>query len=153
MKNKVKRPPTVWLTQFLLTLLGLLWLFVILSGIPHIPRRLEEGTSVIRLFSGYAVLSAIVILLAFAFWGLAKRKMYGRWLGLVCLILLWIIATYTQIRPPQGPIPLYQFNSPAEKVGGVIGQVLIQIVFLVLVVRLGTAKWVREFFQSDRPLN
>ena len=57
-ETKIKRPPSVWITQILLVIFALIFL-----------------------------LPFILPLCLAAFWGLAKRQMYGRWLGVSLLVL------------------------------------------------------------------
>ena len=148
MSEKVNWPLTVLITQGLLTLFALVWLLVIVLGVSSIPRRLEAGASIFRLLLVFGTLSSIIALFAFTVWSLAKRKVYARWLALISLTLLWAVAAYVQLRPPQGPIKPYQFNSPAERFGGLIGQALIQISFIVLIFRFAFAKRIKEFLQN-----
>ena len=146
--NKIKRPPTVWLTQTLLIIFALVWLSSIVLNFALLIRS-GESISPVRTAIGLSIILGFVLLLLIAFWGLAKRKMYGRWLGLLSLIVQWGLILYTQIRPPAGPWKRYEFNSPEEVVGAVIGQVLISVLFLTLILRLAFAKQVNEFFRRD----
>lgn len=148
MNSRIKRPPTVWLTQTLLIIFALLWLSSILLNLAMLSRA-GEGFPLIHAAIGLAIIIGFVLLLLIAFWGLARRKMYGKWLGVLSLILLWGFLLYTQIRPTTGPWKRYEFNSPAELFGAVIAQVLISALFLVLILRLAFAKRVNKFFQRD----
>jgi hypothetical protein len=148
MNTIIKRPPAIWFTQLLLALFALLWLFIFVFQLVGILRNgLREGVSVARPVIGFSAILGFVIMLLMAVWGMAQRKMYGRWLGLVSLILLWGLILYIQIYPPTGPWKPYEFNSPSERAGGIIGQVLISVLFLILILRLAFAKRVNEFFR------
>jgi hypothetical protein len=150
MNTKIKRPPAIWLTQFLLALFALLWLFIFVFQLVRMLRGgLSEGVSIARPIIGFPIILGFVFMLMLAFWGLAKRRTYGRWLGLLSLILLWGIILYTRIYPSTGPWKRYEFNSPAEVAGAVIGNVLISLLFLIPILRLAFAKKVNEFFRKD----
>jgi len=95
----------------------------------------------------YAVILSIVLLLAFAFWGLAKRRNYGRWLGVLSLLLLWSLIILMKLQPPSGPY--YEYDNPAQVAGAVFVQVLMHGLFLLLILRLSFSKSVREFFRNE----
>jgi hypothetical protein len=151
MNTKITRPPAIWLTQSLLLVFGLLWFSVFLFQLVRILRDgLSEDVSILRQIIVLSIILGFVCLLLLAFWGLAKRQVYGRWLGLISLILLWGLILYIQLYPPTGLWQRYEFNSPAERAGGVIGQVLISAAFLILMLRLAFAKRVAEFFRDRK---
>jgi hypothetical protein len=154
MSPTIKRPPAIWITQFLLLAFGLLWLSVFLFQLVRILRDgLSEGVSILRPLIVFPIILGFACLLLLAFWGLVKRQAYGRWLGLVSLILLWGLILYMQLYPSTGPWKRYEFNSPAERAGGVVGQVLISAVFLILILRLAFAKRVAEFFRNRKEVS
>lgn len=146
MTNKIKRPPTVWLTQTLLMIFALIWLFSLVINLVMLARS-GAIASTTRIVVGVSILAGFVLLLVIAFWGLARRRLYGKWLGLVSLVCLWLLVLYIQLRPPTGPFKRYTFDSPAELVGAVIMAVLISGLFLTLILRLAFAKVVNAFFE------
>ena len=116
----MKRPPTIWLTQSLLMLFALLFL------------------------------SAFLLNLAVLLTHLAKRKNYGRWLGVLSLLLLWGLIILIKLRPPPaGPLQYYEYNNPAQVAGAAIVQVLLHGFFLLLILRLSFSKSVRDFFRKE----
>lgn len=145
----MKRPPAVWLTQTLLLIFALLWLGVLLLNLVMLPGRVGRGGSIIGAMVGVAIIFSFVLLLVIAFWGLAKRKMFGRWLGLILLILLWVLFAITQYFPPAGPWKRYEFDNTAQLVGATIFQACVHGLFLVLILRLGFARNMAEFFRKD----
>lgn len=150
MSAKIKRPPAIWLTQLLFAFFALFWLFILTNGLIRIARNgLSEDMPAVRPIIASTVILGFIIMLLISFWGLAQRKVYGRWLGVTSLILLWGLILYTQIYPSAGPWKRHEFNSPAERAGGVIGQTLISALFLILILRLAFAGRVNEFFRGD----
>ena len=79
METKVKRPPSVWITQILLVIFALIFLLPLILLVSGFPLWL--------ILIGLLIDLAIVALCLAAFWGLAKRQMYGRWLGVSLLVL------------------------------------------------------------------
>lgn len=51
----------------------------------------KTEVSIVREVIGFSVVFGMFFLLLIAFWGLAKRKMYGKWLGLISLIIVCCI--------------------------------------------------------------
>jgi hypothetical protein len=145
----MKRPPTVWLTQTLLIIFALLWLGVLLLNLLRLPGKVGEGSSMVRAAIGFAIILSFVLLLLAAFWGLAKRRVYGKWLGLISLILLWLFFAITQYSPLAGSWKRYQFNNTAQLVGAAIFQACVHLFFVTLILRLGFARKVAEFFRGD----
>ena len=145
----MRRPLTVWLTQALLIIFVLLCLTGLLLNLVMLAGRLGQGASIIGAAVGVSIILGFVLLLLAAFWGLAKRKMYGRWLGLLSLVLLWALFAITQYAPPTGPWKLYEYDSTAQLVGAAIFQAIVHVLFLTLILRLGFARKVTEFFRGD----
>jgi len=143
----MKRPRTVWLTQALLIFFAGLFLLGLLINLARLG-RLGEGASGIGAARGASLILGLVLLLLVAFWGLAKRKMYGRWLGLVSLFLLWGIFSVIQYYPPAGPWKRYEYNSTAQLIGAGIFHACVHVLFLVLILRLSFARKVVGFFRD-----
>ena len=145
----MKRPPIIWLTQALLLIFGLLILFALLLNLVVLLTHLGEEFSIVRTLLVYAVMLGVVVLLATAFWGLAKRKNYGRWLGVLSLLLFWGLLILMKLRRPSGPYQYYEFDNPAQLAGAVIVQALLHGLVLLLILRLSFSKSVREFFRKE----
>jgi len=146
MNNTVSRPPTVWLTQAILALFSLLMLGATALNLVMLPSRVGGGAPILAVVAGFLIPLGFMLLLIVAFWGLAKRKTYGRWLGLLSLALLWAIILLGQLLRPAGPLKYYEYNSTAETAGAAIAYVFIHGLFLVLIVRMAFSKRVSEFF-------
>lgn len=149
MNTRIKRPPAIWLTQSLLIIFALLFFSVFLINLANLLSNLREEFSLVRAIIGYSVMFGIVLLLLSSFWGLAKRKVYGRWLGLLSLILLWGLIIFIQLRRPSGPYEYYKYDNPAQLIGAAIFQIFLHGLFLTLILRLAFAKRVSEFFRKE----
>lgn len=145
MSSIVNRPATVWATQALLLVFALIWLFSLTSNL-IMTVRYGANASPLRIILGVSILGSVVVVFLIAFWGLAKRRVYGKWLGVASLSLLWLVIVYTQIRPRQGPLEEFEYNSPAQVVGAVIAAVFVSVLFLILIFRLAFTKSVDRFF-------
>ena len=145
----MKRPPIIWLTQSLLILFALLLLSAFVLNVAVLLTHWGNEVSVVRIVIVYAVWLSIVLLLAIAFWGMAKRKNYGRWLGVLSLLLFWGLMILIKLRRPSGPYQYYEYDNPAQLAGAVIVQVVLHGLILLLILRLSFAKSVKEFFRKD----
>ncbi|HKR60654.1 MAG TPA: hypothetical protein VJS64_13115 [Pyrinomonadaceae bacterium] len=148
MTTKVRRPLTVWLTQALLLVFALIWfLSLTINSLMFIVA--EPRPPLWRAIIGFSIVAGIVVVLVAGFWGLTRRRRYGKWLGLISLVFLWIIFLLIQLRPPQGPFQRYTYDSPAQVAGAVIAGFVISALFLTVILRLAFSKKVNEFFERD----
>ncbi len=147
--GNIRRPPAVWLTQILLVVFTLLMLSVLLLDIAMLLTRHEELSLLFPLLVVFAIMFAIVLLFASSFWGLAKAKPYGRWLGVSSMVLVWGLIIFAQLRRPSGPLKYYEYDNTAQVVGAVVAQLLLHALFLTLIVRLAFARKVSRFFNRD----
>ena len=148
MNSQIKRPPSVWLTQTLFIIFALLWLGILILNLVPLLGGISEDESILRVAIGFSVILAFVLFLLVAFWGLARRKRFGKWLGLVSLILIWILIVYTQLFPSPGPYQRYEYDNTAQLAGAFVTLSFIHVGFLVLILRLGFSKKVNQFFQK-----
>jgi len=136
MTNKVKRPISVWIAQVLLAifLLSFVYAFVILA-------RASTGAD------DLAIIALIfVALVTSAFWGIARRKPYGRWLSIIVFSLTLIISLWTLFAILSDPLD--RDESSTEKITGIVTQVLLSGLFLALILRIGFANNVKAFFSQ-----
>jgi len=145
MITKPKRPPAVWLTQILLALSALLIFVGVLLNLTH-RLRSEEPFPVAGLIFLCLVVTVIGVFHLTTFWGLAKRKSYGRWLGVIFLLLFWGLVLMGQLFRPSGPYQYYEYENDAQLVGGVIAAVCINGLLLLLILRLAFSRKVKDFF-------
>lgn len=148
---RTKRPPTVWLTQSLLIVFALLCLFTLLLDLTMLLSRMRgsEDIPLAGAVLGLSIIFGFALLLVIAFWGLAKKRRYGKWLGMLSLVFLWALILFAQLHRPKGPLQYYEYDSPAQWVGAVIVQVLISGLFLTLILRLAFGKREKEFFRKE----
>lgn len=142
----MNRPPTIWLTQSLLLLFALVFLSVLLVNLAVVLSHPEERPSLIGAVLTYSLTLGLVVLFAFALWGLARKAAYGRWLALVSLVFLWGLIIFMKVNRPSGPYEYYEYDNTAQVVGAIIVQVLLHALFLVLILRLAFSKKIRAFF-------
>jgi hypothetical protein len=153
MSTKLKRPPSVWLTQILLIIFALVFSLTLLLNLALVLKR-EGEIPLIAVLLLCAVNLGVVLLFLTSIWGLAKRRNYGRWLGVVSLTLIWVLMLLGQLFRPSGPLPYYEFTNTAQLVGAAIATVCINALFLLLILRLAFAKSANDFFRpTEATLN
>jgi len=145
MSDTTKRPPTVWLAQTLLIIFTLLWLGALVINLAKLPSRVVRGASITHVTVLFSTMCGFMVVLLASLWGLAKRKMYGRWLAVVSLIVLWAFILLAQL---YGLWKVFGHDSSVELVVAALFYVL-HGVFLALILRLAFAKSVREFFRKE----
>jgi hypothetical protein len=145
----MKRPPSIWLTQALVIVFGLLILFAFLINFVVLLTHLGEEFSIVRTLLVYAVMLGVVLVVAIASWGLAKRKNYGRWLSVFLLLLFLGLLLLIKLRRPSDPYQYYEYDNPAQLAGAVIVQVVLHGLILLLILRLSFSKSVSEFFRKE----
>jgi hypothetical protein len=149
----MKRPPIIWLTQSLLILFALLLFSAFILNVVVLLTHWDSELSKLRILIVYAVWLGIVLLIAVASWGIAKRQNYGRWLGVLSLLLFWGFLILMKLRRPSGPYEYYEYDNPAQLAGAVIVQVVLHGLILLLILRLSFSKTVGEFFRKEiRPV-
>jgi hypothetical protein len=144
MENRVKRPPSVWIAQILLLIFTLIllipFLLILVSPV---------GGPALALLLVFVVFLGLITLFAMAFWGMARRKMYGRWWGVVSLSLMFLLVIFGQVFQQAGPLKRYEYDNPTQLMWGTLTTVVIDGLFLFLIIRLATAKQVTRFFSDD----
>lgn len=151
MSNRIKRPPTVWLTQSVVIIFALLLLYALFTVLRD---SLGTGKFLAGDLSRMALVSGFVLLFLITFWGLAKRRAYGKWLGVLSLIIIWFIwflltdAYFTPGLHPEDPsFGEVTFGSAHKVIFWLL--IIISGLFPVLVLRLVFAKSVRAFFRKE----
>ena len=146
MEDKVKRPVSVWIAQVLLLILAVLFLLPSLSSAVSIgPGPTSFGMLAVMLIG--LTISALSIV---SFFGMMKRKNYGRWVGVVILSLMPVMSIIGQIRD-KGSL-YFEYENSAQWVGGMTANVLFYGLFLWLILHLALSKNVRAFFSSQRQI-
>ena len=114
--TKPKRPVTVWLAQGLLLIFLLIWLVSLVLNLVGVARNGSDA-SALRILIAFLIITGYGLMLLVAFWGLAKRRMYGKWLGVASLSFIWLLILYVEIRPPRGPYQRYEYQNSAQVAG------------------------------------
>jgi hypothetical protein len=146
MENKVKRPLSVWIAQIFLVILVVLFLLAFLLALMM---SFQPGISLVGILGTAIIDLVIVTLLVAAFWGMATRRAFGRWLTVGMLSLIFVIVLLAQIFQPEGPFQRYEYNNSAEILGATIAQVTMIGLFLFLIFRLSFAQSVSVFFAKN----
>ncbi len=166
----MKRPPSVWIAQTLVLFFGLVVIFGLLANIGAVIKQMtitsQTGALWGRLLSLLLGL-LIAIMIVAVFWGLQKRKQYGRWGGILIIGLIFLVNAispssrllYSALRNGLStteslPSPYYNFDNQPQLIGGIIANLTIQLLLLLLICRLAFAQKVRRFFAipSNVPL-
>ena len=150
-KLDMNRPVTIWVTQAFLVLFGLLFLSVFLVNLIMLLSHWERQISVMRTVIGYFVILGFIILFGVAVWGLAKRAKYGRWLGVVSLVLIWALLILIQVKRPAGPSPYYSYANDAQLAGAILIGIVLHGLMLLLILRLSFSKKIGKFFANQDP--
>lgn len=143
----MKRPLTIWFTQSLLIIFALLFLSAFLFNLVVLLTHLDQQEfSLIPATIGFSITLAFFVLLIVAFWGLAKRARYGRWLGVLSLIIVWGLIILGKVSRPSGPLQYYEYDNNTQLAGAIIVQVLLHGLILILILRLSFSKKIAAFF-------
>ena len=142
MQAKIKRPISVWVTQTIVATLAL----VFMAPMPMylLDRSTVELATLNPAFiSGAAIWTVIAILLLICFWGLTRRRPYGRWMAVSFLILLFFVLLVALI-----PVKYDSLTKTKDLVIVVASLSLFSISTLLLILRLCFGKRVSEFFNQ-----
>jgi hypothetical protein len=152
MQQKPKRPPSVWISQILVFLFGVLILAMTFSMFVMLSRGSASSIPIgIYLVLGLYVLVGILFFIAF--WGLTTRKRFGRWLAVGLLSLMLILMTVGQVVRPSGPMEYAEYENNTQRISGTITQIVIGGLFLFLIFRLGFGKPASNFFNPAEELD
>lgn len=147
METKIKRPVSVWISQIVI------FIALILISIGLISKVLLVGT-VFRtegLFSTFAFLLwplLITSLFLAATWGLAKRKAYGRWMGVASLSFLLLIPVFRQITWLSGPVQPQVYQHSTQVLRAVMVEGTRAVMFLLLIIPLAFSRRATNFFSA-----
>ncbi len=134
MANKVKRPISVWIAQILFVLYALL---VVLAFFLAIMTTQPSNRS----FPGVlftAIANVIFVALSTtAFWGMAARKPYGRWLGVGLLSFMVIFANLSKVLFP---------SDSDQSMTGIVIQVLFSVLLGIVILHISLSDKMEAFF-------
>lgn len=146
MENKPRRPISVWIAQILLAI------FILIFLLPLVLVLLAPvgigSISIIGMAFMMLLYLGVTALLIASFWGMARRRPYGRWLGLAVLSLMFVFSIFGQIIRPPGPMPYAEYENSTQATAGTVTQIVMIGLFLFLLLHLAFAKSVTAFFSS-----
>lgn len=145
-----RRPIVIWIAQIVVLVMGVPLLLISLFTLARDSVFLSESDLSFQLVLAFFVSSALrigfIVFFFFAFWGMQKRRSYGRWLGVGAIGLLILLSIAGQFLRPSGPVGYYEYKNDAERVGAVFGQLIIYGLLSFFLYRLAFSKKVNEFF-------
>ena len=154
MTDKISRPISIWITQILLMLFIVLFsvgFFLILNiGLTILSSPNKMAITGILLVSVFYLL--ILAGLVVAFWGLIKRKSYGRWISVALLCLFFVFSLLSKFSSSKGvPFEYYEYGNTTELIAGAITQIILYGLLLSLIISLIKSKTVSIFFDTRQP--
>lgn len=149
----MRKPLSVWVTQALIALAGVVLVYgFVRYEIAAWPQVVRIGVSNPALLAVLvAETAAKLLVLCLLVWTLVmifRRSQTGRWLGLVCLLLLLGLGSYSAFSPSGSALPL---DNAAQRGGAFLGQIIVVILYVVLMVRFGFSRAARGYFSSPTP--
>ena len=143
MLEKLSRPPSVLITQVILIMIGGLWL---VGG----PLFLLASIRNPAVSTEYVVFGVMMIVMSLSFlvgfWGLVKRKTYGRWIGVIGLSFLLLSIFVGDTFRPAGPLAYYEYKDSAAGTGAVVAAIVFYGLIIFLIYRLARGKRANAFF-------
>lgn len=153
----IKRPPSVWITQFLVGMAGALmvvgtyrWTRLILAGV-------DQGMAInpFWLYLEGACRVVLLVLFAATFWSIARARPAGRWLGVGSLTAIFAVVVWANYLRTAGT-PAFVYDNSAQEGGAFILKALLAAAFLTLICRFGFSRASRAYFagadtRKERP--
>jgi hypothetical protein len=135
MSKKIKCLPAICITQVLLLLTPFFCLRYQVSLLSNLDENYPITYTVIKI----SLLLFVQLLFLISFWALAKKKLYGKLLATISLILLWCFVTYVQ----------FISGNNAQSIGVIVFQILFNSFFLVVIFHLAFSKRIDEFLRES----
>ena len=134
MEAHFKRPISVWIAQIVFVY------FVLMAVLAFFVVMMKTSPSE-RSFVGFFVTSItnviFIVLCVTAFWGMAARKSWGRWLGVGLLSFMLIFANISKI--------LFPGDNP-ELVVGLVFRILYSVLVFIVIMHISLSDRVAAFF-------
>ncbi len=138
----MRRPPSIWLTQGIITIFALSFLSGVLRSI--FLSHFEVSGHLLRLI----MITSLLAIWIGAVWGLARRTQWGKWLGVLSLALLLGGIIYNSYFPVSGSVRKFEYSNDAQRAGGRDGAIMIQLSLILLMSRLVFSKKVNGYFYN-----
>lgn len=152
MKLKVKRPVPVWIAQILLIPFFALFLFSLFLAIVTTVNFVSKTGSYLYLLniaSSFLFMGSLLLLIFLAFWGMMRRKPYGRWCGVAFFSMITVISVVTMFWRPNGPMQYYEPANDAELAGQRLGSIMLLCFFGSILLSLIFSESVKKFFKAS----
>lgn len=147
METNPKRPIAVWIAQIAMILFSLAFLMPLFYLLFLAPTfgigSLASLAIMIAINLGFSLLSIV------AFWGMARRRSYGRWIAVGILSFLIATALLGTITRPSGPLPYAEYENATQAIAGFITQVIMFALLIWLTLTLAVGKRAAAFFSGE----
>jgi hypothetical protein len=147
--EKMKRPLTIWLTQATLLIVSLLLGSLFLFNLVTVLKHPNLNASLVTALLVNLILLFLILPLLVAFWGLVKRTVTGRWMSVICLLIILAFMVLINVWRPSGPNAYYQYENNAQILGAVLCQGTIYAFLLTLILQLSFSRKITSFFSAS----
>ncbi len=148
-----RRPIVIWIAQIVLVIVGIPFTLVALFTLPrdavYFAQAGISAQSALQFLLLIVLRLGFVALFFFAFWGLLKRRSYGRWMSVAAIGLFTIISIVGQIWRPSGPMEYWEYENETQRTAGVFTQVTIYGLIFFFLYRLAFSEKVSDFFLTN----
>ena len=155
MRNGIRRPPSVWISQTFLLISALLLLslpvlsYQSMNGVyRHYGVDTETAARIVNQYviQQLTIVSPFAAVILWGFWGIARRKPYGRLVGIVALSLVSLAIVTSVVVYPYSPVDYYDSTSQIQSVAVIMSKLILTGLILSVVTRLAFAERVVDFF-------
>ena len=146
MENKIKRPLSIWIAQIILIFLVLLSVLAFLLAImaPQTPKVSLAEIIALAIFD-----LVLIAPLATAFWGMASRRSYGRWLGVGILSFMLIYsAGITLLFVDISDLTNGGMTDPTVTMRYLLVQSILSVVSFIVILHISISNKVAVFFSQ-----
>lgn len=154
--TKLKRPPSVWMTQIVLILISLFLVAVVLYYVVDLLRYsgTQHKWSELRpLFLSFVAAVVVVVPSMLAFVGLMLRKPFGRWLGGIVLFFVAAICWLVMLGHILNSLSIRDAIDVLKALVRLFILIAVALPLTVLFGRLMFAQKVRQFFDPNATAN
>jgi hypothetical protein len=147
MDSKTRRPISVWIAQIVLLGFALLFSGVVILTV--FQALSIGGFSILMISVATVIYGVFIAAFLAAFWGLAKRRSWGRVLAIGILSILWLFSAVGQISRPDGPVQYVEYENSTQRVSGIITGLVLLALLAALPLTLAFSAKVKRFFQEE----
>lgn len=148
LEEQPKRPISVWIAQILMMLYSALFMLPIFLFISMLIADFN-----LQFLIGFLLVSVVYLLLIgtmqLAFWGMVRRRSYGRWIAVGAICMNLGFSLLAQFARPEGPFEYYEYENVTQAAAGLTAQLVLIGAFLTLVFVLSFSGKVNRFFAGS----